>query len=165
MATVKKVRKYQNAPKPIKKKVPETKVVGDDLSISNAVRRLIKNPKDPDNVVNQLMRLNPITQGARAISEGITRTAGALGNKRMQKENATRDSIYNAQKKELQKDKKGGVIKKTKAKNGKQMLKRADGSVSQRGLWDNIRANKGSGKKPTAAMLKQEKKIKAKSKK
>ena len=44
----------------------------------------------------------------------------------------------------------------------KQMIKRKDGSVSQRGLWDNIRANKGSGKKPTAAMLKQEKKIKAK---
>jgi hypothetical protein len=45
------------------------------------------------------------------------------------------------------------------------MIKRADGSMSRRGLWDNIRANKGSGKKPTAAMLKQEKKIKAKSKK
>lgn len=42
------------------------------------------------------------------------------------------------------------------------MIKRADGSTSQRGLWDNIRANKGSGKKPTSAMLKQEKKIKAK---
>lgn len=54
---------------------------------------------------------------------------------------------------------------KIKAKGGKQMLKRADGSVSQRGLWDNIRANRGSGKKPTAQMLKQEKKIKAKSKK
>jgi|688.fasta_scaffold311222_2 hypothetical protein len=49
-------------------------------------------------------------------------------------------------------------------KNGG-MLKRADGSYSKRGLWDNIRANKGSGKKPTAAMLKQEKKIKAKTKK
>lgn len=45
------------------------------------------------------------------------------------------------------------------------MLKRADGSYSKRGLWDNIRANKGSGKKPTAAMLKQEKKINSKSKK
>jgi hypothetical protein len=45
------------------------------------------------------------------------------------------------------------------------MLKRADGSYSKRGLWDNIRAAKGSGKKPTAAMLKQEKKIKAKTKK
>jgi hypothetical protein len=50
---------------------------------------------------------------------------------------------------------------KKKAKTGA-MIKRADGSTSQRGLWDNIRANKGSGKKPTAAMLKQEKKIKAK---
>jgi hypothetical protein len=42
------------------------------------------------------------------------------------------------------------------------MLKRADGSYSKRGLWDNIRKNKGSGKKPTAAMLKQERKIKSK---
>lgn len=40
------------------------------------------------------------------------------------------------------------------------MIKRADGSYSQRGLWDNIRANKGSGKKPTKEMLKQERKIK-----
>jgi len=45
----------------------------------------------------------------------------------------------------------------------KQMLKRKDGSYSQRGLWDNIRANKGSGKKPTKEMLAQEKKIKSKS--
>lgn len=45
------------------------------------------------------------------------------------------------------------------------MIKRADGSYSKRGLWDNIRANKGSGKKPTAQMLKQEKKIKAQTKK
>lgn len=59
-----------------------------------------------------------------------------------------------------------------KARGGKQMMKRADGSTSQRGLWDNIRAaakrNKAAGKagkKPTAAMLKQERKIKAKSKK
>jgi hypothetical protein len=39
------------------------------------------------------------------------------------------------------------------------LIKRADGSYSQRGLWDNIRANKGSGKKPTTAMLAQERKI------
>jgi hypothetical protein len=58
--------------------------------------------------------------------------------------------------------KNGGPIKKAKAGA---MIKRADGSMSRRGLWDNIRANKGSGKKPTAAMLKQEKKIKAKAKK
>jgi hypothetical protein len=42
------------------------------------------------------------------------------------------------------------------------MIKRADGSYSRPGLWDNIRANKGSGKKPTKEMLKQERKIKAK---
>ena len=42
---------------------------------------------------------------------------------------------------------------------GKKMIKRKDGTYSQRGLWDNIRANKGSGKKPTAEMLKQERKI------
>jgi hypothetical protein len=53
----------------------------------------------------------------------------------------------------------------------KQMLKRADGSVSQRGLWDNLRSkaaqNKKSGAKPkapTKAMLSQEKKIKSKGK-
>jgi len=62
-------------------------------------------------------------------------------------------------------DKKRSGDKLSKAKGGKEMIKRADGSYSQRGLWDNIRAAKGSGKKPTAAMLKQEKKIKAKSKK
>ena len=49
-----------------------------------------------------------------------------------------------------------------KIKFKKPMMKRADGSTSQRGLYDNIRANKGSGKKPTPEMLKQEKKIKAK---
>jgi len=48
------------------------------------------------------------------------------------------------------------------AAKSKPMIKRADGSTSQRGLWDNIRANKGSGKKPTKQMLAQEKKIKAK---
>lgn len=55
--------------------------------------------------------------------------------------------------------KNGGPISKLKSGG---MIKRADGSSSKHGLWDSIRANKGSGKKPTAAMLKQEKKIKAK---
>ena len=49
-------------------------------------------------------------------------------------------------------------------KQGGKLIKRADGSYSQRGLWDNIRANRGSGKKPTAEMLRQERKIKAKKK-
>lgn len=44
----------------------------------------------------------------------------------------------------------------------KQMIKRKDGSYSQRGLWDNLRSNRGSGKKPTPEMLRQERKIKSK---
>lgn len=61
---------------------------------------------------------------------------------------------------------KGGICTglNIKSRNGS-MIKRADGSMSKRGLWDNIRANKGSGKKPTKQMLVQEKKIKAKAKK
>lgn len=51
------------------------------------------------------------------------------------------------------------MSKANKASSSK-LIKRADGSYSKRGLWDNIRANKGSGKKPTAQMLKQEAKIK-----
>ena len=42
---------------------------------------------------------------------------------------------------------------------GGEMIRRADGHYSRRGLWDNIRANKGSGKKPTKEMLEQEHKI------
>ena len=57
------------------------------------------------------------------------------------------------------------IAKKIDKKKAGGMIKRADGSYSKRGLWDNIRANKGSGKKPTKQMLQQEKKIKAKSKK
>lgn len=45
-----------------------------------------------------------------------------------------------------------------------ELLKRKDGSTSKRGLWDNIRDNKGSGKKPTKKMLEEAKKIKAKKK-
>lgn len=47
-------------------------------------------------------------------------------------------------------------------KRGGQMIKRADGSYSQRGLWDNIRANRGSGKEPTKEMLAQERNIRRK---
>lgn len=51
--------------------------------------------------------------------------------------------------------------KKTYKAGGKvDLIKRKDGSYSPRGLWDNIRKRKGSGRKPTKAMLEQEKKIK-----
>ena len=46
-----------------------------------------------------------------------------------------------------------------------ELLKRKDGSKSRRGLWDNIRENKGSGKKPTKKMLAEAKKIKSKNNK
>jgi hypothetical protein len=49
-----------------------------------------------------------------------------------------------------------------KLKRGGEMIRRADGSYSQRGFWDNIRANKGSGKAPTKEMLAQERKLKKK---
>jgi len=57
--------------------------------------------------------------------------------------------------------KKKGQFKGSTLKSGG-MIKRADGSKSKHGLWDSIRENKGSGKKPTTAMLKQERKIKSK---
>jgi hypothetical protein len=46
--------------------------------------------------------------------------------------------------------------------DGGEMIKRADGSYSQRGLWDNIRANAGSGNEPTREMLEQERKLRRK---
>jgi hypothetical protein len=62
------------------------------------------------------------------------------------------------------------VLESLKKKNGG-MIKRADGSMSKRGLWDNLRSkaaqNKKTGAKPkapTKAMLSQEKKIKSKGK-
>ena len=52
------------------------------------------------------------------------------------------------------------------------MIKRADGSYSQKGLWDNLREKAAENKRtgatpnaPTKEMLKQEKKIKLKTKK
>ena len=81
-------------------------------------------------------------------------------------ENSNYDKMLGAKKASATKPKaKAKVVVKPKDKmKAGGMLKRADGSYSKRGLWDNIRANKGSGKKPTSAMLKQEKKIKAKTK-
>jgi hypothetical protein len=58
--------------------------------------------------------------------------------------------------------KKANFAKNFAKEEGGEMIKRADGSYSQRGLWDNIRANSGSGKKPTREMLAQERKIKRK---
>lgn len=51
---------------------------------------------------------------------------------------------------------------KIKFDEGGELIKRADGSYSRRGLYDNIRDNIGSGMKPTKQMLEQEAKIKEK---
>jgi hypothetical protein len=59
----------------------------------------------------------------------------------------------------------GGPVPSSEMYKDGGMIKRADGSYSKRGLWDNIRANAGSGKKPTKEMLQQEKKIRAAEKK
>jgi hypothetical protein len=59
----------------------------------------------------------------------------------------------------------GGNVILEKYKGGGELIKRTDGSYSKRGLWDNIRENAGSGKKPTKEMLKQEKKIRVAEKK
>lgn len=90
----------------------------------------------------------------KAMAGAIMALSGGKDNPIYKKTTEMRGKIANAK----------GIPGKPIVKNGK-MIKRADGSYSQRGLWDNIRANKGSGKKPTAAMLKQERKIKAKTKK
>lgn len=91
---------------------------------------------------------NPYTEAKNKLNQLVDKKATAKKKLEIAKKNAVRDT--SSVKKVSPKMKTGG------------MIKRADGSMSKRGLWDNIRANKGSGKKPTAAMLKQEKKIKAK---
>lgn len=114
-------------------------------------------------MVNELMKRGPVwdtTASKKAAPKKSMKAGGKL--KKAQSGFSLPAMIKSKiEEKQAEKYKKGGTVK---AKGGKQMLKRADGSYSQRGLWDNIRAAKGSGKKPTAAMLKQEKKIKAKSK-
>ena len=95
-----------------------------------------------------------------------TMKGGAIGGLMGSQNKAKADSVAQSAAQNLQKAAmpRPAKIDPTLMKKGG-MIKRADGSMSKRGLWDNIRANKGSGKKPTAAMLKQEKKIKAQTKK
>ena len=95
------------------------------------------------------------TENAKLSAKKDAETAAYLEQQRSLKQR------FNEAKSKFSKKTKLGSIK---AKSGA-MIKRADGSMSKRGLWDNIRKNKGSGKKPTKQMLVQEKKIKAKSKK
>jgi hypothetical protein len=93
-------------------------------------------------------------------AKGALRTASAIGASPA----VAALSLYNVASGQARYNKNKRADLSSVKKNGG-MIKRADGSMSKRGLWDNIRANKGSGKAPTAAMLKQEKKIKANTKK
>lgn len=90
------------AKKKISGKVPDTKSMGEDLSISNAVRRIKASPKDVDNVMTQSFRLHPFVQAPRLIAEGYTRLSGALGNKNSKSEIKKIDSTYQAQKKAIE---------------------------------------------------------------
>jgi hypothetical protein len=137
-----------------------------------------KNPERAERVADRMnTRATRVSRGKNVASPSILQSKPMMNMKlsldrdkfkESRKEPILDDKIYKKGENPYKTDKNGKVIMqkfggKTKMKAGG-MLKRADGSYSKRGLWDNIRANKGSGKKPTAAMLKQEKKIKAKTK-
>jgi hypothetical protein len=114
-----------------------------------------------DAQVAQLKKYMSKAGTAKKIYEGLPNVGRILGHG-----NSSADIPKGSQ---LERQRKGGVIKK-KAKAGA-MIKRADGSMSRRGLWDNLRSkaaqNKKTGAKPkapTKAMLTQEKKIKSKGK-
>jgi hypothetical protein len=105
---------------------------------------------------------------AKRLSGGLTKAEMKMGkdaNKTLKELNINKYNETSASPVKLTAEQKANNARILKNMKSGGMLKRADGSTSQRGLWDNIRAAKGSGKKPTAQMLKQEKKIKAKTKK
>jgi hypothetical protein len=126
------------------KKAQEGKTVRDSEKMSGGKYKLITKSKSTPSGIEREIK-------AKRTLKGVL-------------QGAPKASVLNTTIKQKQKPAKFDIPSVTMRKGGKVMLKRADGSYSQRGLWDNIRAAKGSGKKPTAAMLKQEKKIKAKSK-
>jgi hypothetical protein len=78
----------------------------------------------------------------------------------MSVQEAARHILSNREKYSAGMVKKANFARNFAKEDGGEMIKRADGSYSQRGLWDNIRANAGSGKEPTAEMLEQERNIK-----
>lgn len=119
--------------------------------------------RNPDNTFKLVTKQKNTPKGEKSSMKEVRTIKGFL-------KGASRSKPAQPNEQEIERERKK-TLETMKAKNGKQMIKRADGSYSQRGLWDNIRAaakrNKAAGKpgkKPTAAMLKQERKIKAKSK-
>lgn len=122
-----------------------------------------KNPKSNFNIKGEKTNLEIDTTGYSAGKKTFRglETSTKPGKSRPVGIKANRDAITDAINK---------GTNKAKMKAGG-MIKRADGSMSRRGLWDNLRSkaaqNKKTGAKPKApskAMLTQEKKIKAKGK-
>jgi len=133
---------------------PEGKRSYQGKSIDQATAMKIANFKIRNNPSDSLRRVKPI------VKKNGGKTKKAFFGSSMFKDNAIYKKTTDLRGK-IGSSALGIPGMKPIVKNGK-MIKRADGSTSKRGLWDNLRANKGSGKKPTAAMLKQERKIKAK---
>ena len=158
------IKKAQNGAKSdslMKESIRKKSFAGEQERIANSQKKYIGKP------IDSLLK----SPGWGAIQKQSKSTYsvvnGKLGNPPYQPTPEDRLETARKARESAKKDSIASVkarVKKQKT-GGKTMLKRADGSVSQRGLYDNIRAAKGSGKKPTAAMLKQEKKIKAQSKK
>jgi hypothetical protein len=154
--------KHENGGIPIA--LPEgTKIYSDRLKVDG--KTMAQRKEKRDNNIKKLEKLLTKNPSDRFIKEAIKRqqetaTLEEQGDMQMQEQANQQQAMQEQMMEEMlmgaaQEDIQQGMM----AMGG--MIKRADGSYSQRGLWDNIRANRGSGKKPTKEMLSQEKKIRA----
>jgi hypothetical protein len=88
--------------------------LGNDMSISNNVDSFFKDP-NITNAARVVMKINPISQAARAIVEGGFRAAGALGSKKAKEQVDKIDQEYEKNRKALYEQKRGGKVKKYKS--------------------------------------------------
>lgn len=155
--------KHENGGIPIA--LPEgTKIYSDRLKINGKTMAVRKDKREAN--INKLEKLLTKNPNDKFLKEALKRQQETnaleeqqdmqyqeqVNEQQAQQEQAMQQMLIGAAQQDMQE----GMMM---AMGG--MIKRADGSYSKRGLWDNIRANKGSGKKPTKEMLKQEKKIRA----
>lgn len=187
MATVKKVKKYQNSGPAVKASSDKTRVTSRNYVAEDRIKaKKAKDAKDAADLEKRsVSRQSYYSNGEPAYRLSADTTGYSKGKQSFPGIIRTGKSSYYDKKTTFSREKVDNIIKNpigskeifkkggnmTKAKSGKQMIKRADGTYSQRGLWDNLRSkaakNKASGAKPkapTKAMLTQEKKIKAKGK-
>ena len=154
--------KHENGGIPIA--LPEgTKIYSDRLKVDG--KTMAQRKEKRDNNIKKLEKLLTKNPSDRFIKEAIKRQQETAsleeqGDMQMQEQANQQQAMQEQAMEQMlmgaaQEDIQQGMM----AMGG--MIKRADGSYSQRGLWDNIRANRGSGKKPTKEMLSQEKKIRA----